>query len=62
MIYSHSKDGAFTAVKRDGTFYTRKVKGVPFVNRRYTRGVTFLSKIKGKELNFRAEPPRLKLC
>ena len=38
---SHLKDDAFTAVKRDAKFYTRYVKGVPFVNKRYTKGVSF---------------------
>ena len=34
-------DSVFTAVKRDGEFTTRYVKGVPFVNRRYTEGDLF---------------------
>ena len=38
---SHLKDDAFTAVKRDIKFYTRYVKGEPFVNKRYTKGVPF---------------------
>ena len=62
VIDSYLKDGAFTAVKRDATFYTRYVKGVPFVNRRHTSGVPFPSKIEGKGLNLRAEPPRIKFC
>ena len=41
MIDSYLKDSAFTAVKRDAKVLTRCVKGVPFVNRRYTEGVPF---------------------
>ena len=37
--------GAFTAVKRDAKLYAI---GVPFVNRRYTKGVRFLSKMEYK--------------
>ena len=44
VIDSYLKDSVFTAVKRDEKFLTRYVKGVPFVNRRYTKGVSFLSK------------------
>ena len=43
------------------------MKGVPFVNRRYTKGVpgTFFVKNgiqKSKGLDLRAEPPRIKMC
>ena len=41
VIDCYLKDSAFTAVKRDAKFLTRYVKGVPFVNRRYTRVVPF---------------------
>ena len=41
VIDSYLIDGAFTAVKRDAKFETGYVKGVPFVNRSYTKGVTF---------------------
>ena len=41
VIDSYLKDSAFTAVKRDAKFSTRYVTGVPFVNRRYTKGVPF---------------------
>ena len=34
-------DSAFTAVKKDAKCYTRNVKGVPFVNRRSTKGAPF---------------------
>ena len=47
VIYSYFKDSAFTAVKRDAKpFYTRYVKGIPFVIRRYTcmKGPPLLSK------------------
>ena len=37
-IDSYLEDNASTAVKKDAKFYTRYVKGVPFVNRRYTKG------------------------
>ena len=40
MIDSHLKDSVFTAVM-DAKFYIRYVKGVPFVNRKYTKGVPF---------------------
>jgi len=36
VIYSYLKDSAFAAVERGADFLTRHVKGVPFVNRRYT--------------------------
>ena len=35
------KDSAFTAVQRDAKSQTRYVKGVPFVNRRHSKGVPF---------------------
>ena len=38
---SQLNDIAFTAVKRDANFSTRYVKGVPFLNRSYTKGVPF---------------------
>ena len=41
VIDSYLKDSAFTAVKRGAKFQTRYVTGVPFVNRRYTKGVPF---------------------
>ena len=44
VVDSYLKDGAFTAVKRDATFYTRYVREVPFLNARYTRGVPFCQK------------------
>ena len=53
----------FTVVERDAKFYTWYVKGVSFINRRYTKGETFLSKtvykrvIKGSNLG--VEPPRI---
>ena len=40
-----NKDSVFIAVKRDVIFYTRYVKVVPFVRGRYTKGVSFLSKM-----------------
>ena len=42
VIYSYFKDNAFTVVERDAkTWY---VKGVSFINGRYTKGETFLLK------------------
>ena len=46
VIYSYLKDSAFTAVKRDDKVKIRFVKGAPFVNRKYTKGVPFLFKDK----------------
>ena len=39
------------------------MKGVPFPNKRYTKGVPFLKKwyIKRYGLDLREEPPRIKL-
>ena len=40
------------------------MKGVPFSNKRYMKGVPFLKKMvykKGKGLDLGAEPPRIKL-
>ena len=47
VIYSYLKDCAFTAVKRDARvkFLTGYVKGIPFFNRRRTKGVPFQSKM-----------------
>lgn len=50
---------AFAAVKKDSAIYTRYMIRVPFVNRRYTKGVTLLSKMIYKRitgLHLRAEP------
>ena len=41
VIWSYLRDIAFTAVKRYAQFKTRCVKGVPFVNRRNTKGNSF---------------------
>ena len=48
--YSYPKDSAFTAVKRDAKFLSRFVKGVPFVNRKYTKGLPFLSNMVHKRV------------
>ena len=45
--------------------FIKYMKGVPFVDRRYTRGVPFSWKngsSKGKGLDLWAEPPRIKIC
>ena len=34
------KDNTLTSVKRDAKFLTRYVRQVPFLNRRYRKGVT----------------------
>ena len=64
VIYSwYFKESAFTVVERDAKFYTWCVKGVSFINRRYTKVGTFLSKtvykrvVKGSNLG--VEPPRI---
>ena len=46
-IDSYLKHCAFTAVKRDTKFLTRYVKGIPFVNRSYTKGVPSLFRENG---------------
>ena len=50
VVDSYFKDSAFTAVKRDAKFSTRYVKGVLFVNKRHTIGVTFLQKMVYKRV------------
>ena len=63
FIHDMLKTMQFTVVERDAKFYTWCVKGVSFINRRYTKGGTFLSKtvykrvIKGSNLG--VEPPRI---
>ena len=44
VIDSHLNESAFTSVKRDAKLLNRYVKGVPCVNRRYTKGVLFYVK------------------
>ena len=41
VIDSYLNGSAFTALKRDAKFLIEYAKGVPFVNRRYTKGVPF---------------------
>ena len=41
VIDSYLNGSEFTALKRDAKFLTKYAKGVPFVNRRYTKGVPF---------------------
>ena len=66
VIYSYTlyfKDRALTTVQRDTKFKNGFVKGIPlicFVNRRYTKGVPFPSKMLYKRV--RAESPCIKLC
>ena len=49
FLFIH-KDSEFAAVKRDATFYTKYVERVPFVNRRYTKGIPFVSKMEHKRV------------
>ena len=44
VIGCHLNESAFTSVKRDAKLLNRYVKGVPCVNRRYTKGVLFYVK------------------
>ena len=50
VSYSYFKDSGFTEVKRDGKSQTNNVKGVPFVNRRCSKGVPFQSKMVNKSV------------
>ena len=64
-VYSYFKDSTFTAVGRDAKFETGQVKGVPFVNRRYRKGILFLLKMVFKRVRGRTRggappPPPLK--
>ena len=45
VVYLYFKDSEFTAVKKDGKFCAKYVKGVQFANRGYMKGVPFLSKM-----------------
>ena len=48
LIYSQFKDSAFTTAKSNAKFQTRYLKGVPFVNGRYSwvrEGYLFYPKI-----------------
>ena len=44
VIDSHLNESTFTSVKRDVKLLNRYVKGVPCVNRRYTKEVLFYVK------------------
>ena len=44
VIGCHLNESAFTSVKRDKKLLNRYVKGVPCVNRRYTKEVLFYGK------------------
>ena len=44
VIGCHVNESAFTSVKRDAKLLNRYVKGVPCVNRKYTKGVLFYVK------------------
>ena len=44
LIDCHINERAFTSVKRDAKLLNRYVKGVPCVNRRYTKGIPFVVK------------------
>ena len=63
VIYSYSKDSTFTTVKRGAEFWTTHMKGIPFVNRKYTKGEQAFSvkkvykRVRG--LDFGAETPHM---
>ena len=50
VMYSYFEDSALTAVESVAKFLIRYVRWVPFVNRRYIRGVPFRSKIVYKRV------------
>ena len=62
VIDSYLKDSALTAVKRDPKVYNGYVKGVPFINRRCTKGVSFCRKwyIKGQRVGTKGGASRYK--
>ena len=67
VIDLYFKDIKFTAVKEDGKFQSRYVKGVPFINRVRTKEAPFLSKmvsprLKGKGLDPEGGDSPYKLC
>ena len=50
VVYSHFKNSAFQAIKRDAKFPARYVKKVPFLTEKYTKGVPFLPKMVYKRV------------
>ena len=61
-IYSYLIESAFKAVKGMQHSEARKVKGVPFVNERYTFCQNWHMYIKGHRLDLQAEPHCTMLC
>ena len=62
-LFIFKRQPHLTPVNRDVKFQSKYVKGVPFVNRRYTKGEPFQSKMFFLEgLDLWAVPSRLKLC
>ena len=54
--------GTVHLLQLKGMQSSRYVKGVPFVNRRYTKETTFSVRNLGRGLDLGAWPPRIKLC
>ena len=64
IIYSYFIDSTFTAVKRNAEL-TKFVKGVLFINIRYTKGLPFPSKMVYKRVRDRTwgqASPGFNLC
>ena len=54
VLWFTRQDIAFTTIERDAKFETGCVKEVPFVNRKYTKGVPFQSKMVYKRVGGRS--------
>lgn len=55
----------FTAVERDAVFYTSTSKGVPSFNKRYTKGIPFMSEMvykRSRDWTSGESPPGIKFC
>lgn len=62
LIYSYSILKTMHLLQLKGMQSSRSVKGLPLVNRRYTKEVAFSDLNVGKGLDLGAWPPRIKLC
>ena len=60
VIYSHFKDSAFTAVKRDAKFLIRSMKGVPFLSKMVYEWVRGWTTQRSKETIRKVRPFFLK--
>ena len=56
LIYSYFKDIAFTAVKRDGKFLTRYMKGVPVLSKMVYERVRGWTTQRSKEIIRKVRP------